>query len=136
VSSTKPFLSERLEKLQRLQDLDIHLQEAKDPKFRQVEEGMGFVISAEGLNKIQDIRDRCAMEMAGDELFRSDLRLYERIRQKYDRAVERIEAYICLGCYATQPKAGLTLAIKQQMLPRCENCGRILYWLVERVTED
>ncbi|MBD3334103.1 MAG: hypothetical protein GF355_01140 [Candidatus Eisenbacteria bacterium] len=121
-------MNERLEKLRLLQDLDIHLREAKDPQFRRTEEEMGFVISEEGVNKLQGIRERRAAEMMADNTLKSDLRLYERIRQRYERAIERLEDGICLSCYATQPRAGLTLAVKQGKIPRCENCGRILHW--------
>lgn len=118
--------------LQSLQDLDVHLREAKDPKFRRTEEEMGFAISEEGVRKLQSLRDRRAAKMQSDEKSRADIRIYDRIRQRYERAVERVEEGICLGCYARQPNAALTLAIKQQALPRCENCGRILYWPVIR----
>lgn len=93
---------------------------------------MGFAISEEGVNKLQTLRDRRASKMQVDEKSRADLRLYDRIRKRYERAVERVEGEICLGCYARQPNAALTLAIKQQALPRCENCGRILHWPVDR----
>ncbi|MBU1702464.1 MAG: hypothetical protein KJ970_06500 [Candidatus Eisenbacteria bacterium] len=132
MSSQKLSLAERLDKLQLLQDLDIHLREAMDPKFRQTEEEMGFVISEEGVGKLQAIRDRQAAEMLADETLKKDLRLYDRIRQRHERAVERLADLICLGCWATQPMAGLMLAIKRGAIPRCENCGRILHWTVGR----
>jgi hypothetical protein len=132
VSSQKPSLAERVEQLHLLQDLDIHIREAEDPQFRRTEEDMGFIISEEGLKKLQSLRERRAAKMQADETFKTDLRLYERIRQRHQRAVERVADEICLGCYATQPRAALTLAVKQGTLPRCENCGRILHWTVER----
>jgi predicted nucleic acid-binding Zn-ribbon protein len=128
VSSQKPSLNDRLDRLQLLQDLDIHLREAKDPKFKQTEEEMGFVISEEGIDKLQGIRDRQAAEMQANETMKKDLRIYERIRQRYERVLERLADKICLGCWATQPMAVLGLSVKRGEIPRCENCGRILHW--------
>jgi predicted nucleic acid-binding Zn-ribbon protein len=135
VSSPRPSLTERLDRLQRLQDLDIHLREAQDPNFRKAEEEMGFVLSEEGLRKLQQIRNRRAAEMMANAVMKADLRLYEHIRQRYERAVERVEDGICLGCYATQPMAARILAYQKQVLPRCENCGRILYWTLDQEGE-
>ena len=70
--------------------------------------------------------------MQADEMMKKDLRLYDRIRQRHERVIVRLADRICLGCWATQPLAGLMLAIKRGAIPRCENCGRILHWTVEK----
>lgn len=115
-------LSERLDRLFRLQDLDIMIQEAQDPELRRSEEEMGFRHDA--LEKLQSARSRLA-----DTISPRDLRLYERISKKLHHGIVPVEDRTCLGCYMALPTSAVPLKTDPEQLLTCENCGRILYWL-------
>jgi hypothetical protein len=51
------------------------------------------------------------------------LRRYERLRQRYLRAVVETERGVCMGCFTKRPTA---MASREGGLETCERCGRIL----------
>jgi predicted nucleic acid-binding Zn-ribbon protein len=112
--------SEMLHLLVELQDLDLMIREAAV----QEEKNLGFQI--EDVSKLQEARENLA-----DELSPEVLKLYERIMERFDRAVVPVHRGICLGCFMSLPTALAQTVKRHQGIRVCENCGRILYWLDE-----
>ena len=51
---------------------------------------------------------------------------YERVLQRYGRAVVGMRERVCLGCFVTLPTSAAPGA--GETLTLCESCGRILFW--------
>ncbi|HEY2924299.1 MAG TPA: hypothetical protein VGJ98_04965 [Candidatus Eisenbacteria bacterium] len=102
-----------------LQDLDLMIREAKDPKRATQEEELGFPLG--GMDKLERTRERLAKQI--DERL---LQLYERMSRRYARVVVPVEGRICLGCFIGLPTASRRIA-DSRTVENCENCGRILY---------
>lgn len=115
-------LAERLDRLFRLQDLDIMIAETEDPEQKRTEEKMGFRIEA--TEKLRAARQRMV-----EKIEPRDLRAYERIAKRYHHAIVPVEERTCLGCYMALPTSSVSLRAEPEQLLTCENCGRILYWL-------
>lgn len=115
-------MSDRVQNLAALQDLELMIREVEDPASKEKEEALGF--SMDGLARLTKEREKLLKRIP-----KRDLRIYQRIRRKYEWAVVRVVSRVCLGCFQALPtKAKRTLGEKDP-LPACENCGRILYWL-------
>ena len=99
-----------------LQDIDNMIQE------REKEKELGFEI--EGLEKLQQMREEIAQSLNP-----ALLRTYERLRQRYQRAVVPVKDGTCLGCFVKLPTSVSSKGKENVGIFRCENCGRILYWL-------
>lgn len=115
-------MSDRVQRLAQLQDLELMIREVEDPKSKEKEEALGF--SVEGLQQLQNARNRLVKQIPT-----SDFRLYQRVRRKYERAVVPVMNRICLGCFQALPTSSTSTVADASALPTCENCGRILYWL-------
>ncbi|MCK4412455.1 MAG: hypothetical protein KAY32_02805 [Candidatus Eisenbacteria sp.] len=115
-------MSDRVQRLAQLQDLELMIREVEDPASKMKEEALGF--SVEGLAQLQNARSRLLKQIP-----KQDLRAYQRIRRKYDRAVVPVMNRICLGCFQALPTSVTRNVSEAGPLPICENCGRILYWL-------
>ncbi len=115
-------MSERVQKLAQLQDLDLMIREAEDPASKKKEEALGF--SVDGLAQLQKAHDRLLKGIS-----KQDLRVYQRICRRYDRAVVPVMNRICLGCFQELPTSSTPVLAEAGPLPTCESCGRILYWL-------
>ena len=101
-----------------LQDLDLMIREAQDPKSSQEVERLGFRF--DGLDKLVAARDEIA-----STLDRRAMSLYKVAAGRYQgRAVVPVKDRICLGCSAMQPTGFETDADR---LATCQSCGRILY---------
>lgn len=101
-----------------LQDLDLMIREAQDPKASEEVARLGFRF--DGLEKLQAARD----EIAGT-LDRRVMSLYKVAAGRYQgRAVVPVKDRVCLGCSALQPTGFETGA---ERLTTCQSCGRILY---------
>jgi predicted nucleic acid-binding Zn-ribbon protein len=111
-----------VQKLAALQDLELMIREAQDPTSKQSEEALGFQM--EGLQKLEKERDRLVKQIP-----KPDLRIYQRIRRRYERAVVPVVSRICLGCFQELPTSRTRMIGTDEALPLCENCGRVLYWL-------
>lgn len=99
-----------------LQDIDnMILEKEKDKE-------LGF--KAMGARKLQSLRDEVAQQITP-----AMLRTYERLHQKYRRGVVPVKNDICLGCFVKLPTSLTTRGKENVVIFRCENCGRILYWL-------
>jgi len=116
-------MRETLQLLVTLQDLDVMIKEASDPNSMKQEEQMGFKL--EGLEKLKSARKRIA-----DKIAPWVLDVYERVSKRYGRAVVPVgNGGVCLGCFVTLPTSSGSTGMEHKELQRCENCGRILYWL-------
>ena len=51
---------------------------------------------------------------------------YQRVKQRYGRAVAAVRLRVCLGCFVTLPTSAAPGP--GESLTVCESCGRILYW--------
>jgi hypothetical protein len=100
-----------------VQELDSLLAElgAADPHGR--EKASGF-----SPGEAERLRAERARIVAG--LSPELLRRYEKLRQRYPRAVVGTERGVCLGCFMLRPTA---MASRAGGLETCERCGRILF---------
>jgi len=114
-------MTNKLQALVALQDLDLMIREAKDPESATQEEELGFSLS--GVDKLERTRDRLAKQV--DEQL---LQRYERMSRRFTRVVVPIEGRVCLGCFMGLPTANRR-NIDPGTVELCENCGRILYRL-------
>jgi predicted nucleic acid-binding Zn-ribbon protein len=117
-----PPLSEQLEALVRLQDIDLLIREARDPKIAGHEASLGFAL--ENLGRVERTRQRLASQI--DERL---LQTYERMTRKGDRAVVSVEHRVCQGCRMSLPTSSASRNASDVTLENCQNCGRILYRL-------
>ena len=115
-------LLDRLQRLSHLQDLEMMIREAEDAQAKEREEGMGFQLM--GLEKLHSAREKWRAQLDA-----RDLRLFDRIMKRHNRAIVPVEDRICLGCYMSLPTSVTPPTGEQDRLLTCENCGRILYWL-------
>lgn len=115
-------MSNRVHRLATYQDLELMIQEAQDPKLIGQEKSFGFDVA--GLDQLKD-----RLETLANEISKPDLRNYQRVRSKYDRAVVLVIDKICHGCFQTLPTSCTRVVQEEGPLPTCESCGRILLWL-------
>ncbi len=101
-----------------LQDLDLMLKETTDSKEQF--KNMGFETS--GVDEL-----RRARTVLLDKLETTHAQHYERMQQRYGRAVTPVTSDMCLGCFAKVPPVyrSTTYETKVRM---CQSCGRILYF--------
>jgi predicted nucleic acid-binding Zn-ribbon protein len=105
-----------------LQDIDMMIQEAKDPEQSGAEAEMGFKVNLEAL--------LTSRRHLAEQLDQRILSLYERMRKRYGRAVVPVEGQVCLGCFMGMPTKSVGVSgSRDDRVETCENCGRILYWL-------
>jgi predicted nucleic acid-binding Zn-ribbon protein len=100
-----------------VQELDALMDELEISSGRQQEEAFGFNI--EETTRLHRERERLATGISADLL-----RHYERLRERYPRAVVGTRGRVCLGCNTLRPTA---MASRAAGLETCERCGRILY---------
>ncbi len=117
-----PPLSEQLQALVRLQDIDLLLRDARDPKIAGHEARLGFAL--ENLGRVERARRRLASQI-DDRL----LQTYERMSRKFDRVVVSVEHRVCQGCRMSLPTSSASRDNSEITLEICQNCGRILYRL-------
>lgn len=114
-------MSDRMDALVELQDIDVLLREVKDPEISSQEERMGF--SLEHVDSLERARRRVAAQI--DEKL---LQTYERMSRRFSRVVVPVEGAVCAGCRMSLPTASIrSQSIGAVTVEKCENCGRILY---------
>ncbi len=117
-----PPLTDQLQALVRLQDIDFLLREARDPELATHEATLGFLP-----------RDVRRVERAREQLARQiDSRLlqtYERMSRRFTSVVVAVERSVCQGCRMSLPTASASRNTPEASLENCQNCGRILYRL-------
>jgi predicted nucleic acid-binding Zn-ribbon protein len=113
---------EQLHLLVSLQDLDTLIRETQDEARRSELESLGF--SLDNVEPLNTARDKLVGKI--DPRY---LRVYERLSNKYGRAVIPVENKTCLGCFQSVPPSFFSKITADQPVKVCENCGRILYLL-------
>jgi predicted nucleic acid-binding Zn-ribbon protein len=117
-----PPLSEQLQTLVRLQDLDLLIREARDPELSVYETRLGF--ETRNLRRVERARDELAQQL--------DTRLlqtYERMSRRFSRVVVAVERSVCQGCRMSLPTSTASKNAHESTIENCQNCGRILYRL-------
>jgi predicted nucleic acid-binding Zn-ribbon protein len=116
-----PPLSEQLQTLVRLQDLDILIRDTRDPEISVHETRLGF--APRNLRRVERAREELASQL--------DARLlqtYERMSRRFSRVVVAVERSVCQGCRMSLPTSTATKS-DEAIIENCQNCGRILYRL-------
>jgi len=111
-------VADGVQKLAALQDIDMMIRESGK------EEDLGF--TTEGRDDLKEAREKLAGQIESREL-----RLYERLRKRYDRAVVPVIDHKCVGCSNMVPTARRKSGEdrKTRAVVVCENCGRILFFV-------
>ena len=113
-------MTDLMDALVELQDIDVLLREVKDPEIALQEERMGF--SLEHVEGLEKARRRVAAQI--DEKL---LQTYERMSRRFARVVVPVEGSMCAGCRMSLPTASIRRPPQLVGVENCENCGRILY---------
>ncbi|MEZ4387423.1 MAG: hypothetical protein R3D98_07545 [Candidatus Krumholzibacteriia bacterium] len=108
----------QLQKLVLLQDIEANIREAEEQG--QELKDMGF--NLDGLAKLKEK----AEAMAG-EIDNRHLGYYRRLTKRFGHAVVPVIDNLCTGCFANIPPSFVS-ATNENLLQKCESCGRILYW--------
>jgi predicted nucleic acid-binding Zn-ribbon protein len=115
-------VTDSLEALVELQDIDVLLREVKDPEMSSQEERLGFQ-PLENVDTLERARRRLAAQIDGKLL-----QVYERMSRRFARVVVPVEGMICAGCRMSLPTSALRARNGAPLdIENCENCGRILY---------
>ena len=111
-------MADGVQKLAALQDIDLMIRESSKEK------DLGF--STEGRESLEQAREKLAGQIENRQL-----RLYERLRKRYDRAVVPVIDHRCVGCSNMVPTARRKSGEdrKTRTVVVCENCGRILFFV-------
>ncbi len=102
--------------LKLLFDLDNLLNDIDEPKYKKI----GFKVEQEEKQSL--IRTRNALLK---KLPRDMADVYERLKERYQRAIAPVDSGFCFGCFQKLPTELLT---QTKGMITCPNCGRILYW--------
>ena len=108
----------QIEFLVALQDLDLMIKEIEEVKQ------LGFEVQGEGVSALARAREELVMKIK-----KPLLTTYERLRNRYKRAIVPVKDDNCLGCFMRLPTSITTHGRTDKEVIICENCGRILYWL-------
>ena len=110
----------QLEKILMLQDLDLMIHDLGDEDRAKEEEKLGFTLDQ--LGALQKAREELAAEID-----RELIGHYDKLTQRYKRAVVPVKNNVCLACFLKQPTQYSTEQMEE--IRTCENCSRILYLL-------
>jgi hypothetical protein len=108
----------QIEFLVALQDLDLMIKEIEEVKE------LGFEVKGEGVATLASAREELMTKIR-----KPLLGAYDRLRNRYKRAIVPVKDQTCLGCFMRVPTSITTHGRTDQEVIYCENCGRILYWL-------
>lgn len=110
-----------LDALIELQDIDLMLREMRDPEIALHEERLGFPV--ENVETLERARRRLAARIDGRLL-----QTYERMSRRLTRVVVPVTSGICPACRMSLPTATCNSRNDDLLtIENCENCGRILY---------
>lgn len=113
-------MNPQLEQLIMLQDLDLMISELNDTNSASQEMELGF-------NLEQQDTLRKAREDLAERVDTTLLAHYNRLHERYKRAVVPVRNNTCLACFLKQPTQYSTEQMDE--VRTCENCSRILYLL-------
>ncbi len=112
---------EYLRKLYLLQDLDLLIQQVKDPEY---EAKTGLKVDEERIKDLESKRNELA-----HELLKADpvtYQKYEMLKRRYGRGITRVVNHMCTNCFAALPASVIP---RDDEIITCPNCGIILIWL-------
>ena len=112
-------MNPQLETLIMLQDLDLMIKEMSDQKTASQMSRIGFEVNAVG--SLTEARAEMAAKIDPDHLA-----IYERLMQRYQRAIVPIRNGICLACFMKQPTK---YSVTDQKILKCHHCNRFLYFI-------
>ncbi len=111
-------MNEQLELLLILQDLDLLMAEMADRNISRRVRRMGFEI--DGREKVEESR-----QLIADKLDSPLLHHYERLHDRFGRAIVPVRDGICLGCFVRQPATRKQTALDLP-INTCQRCQRFL----------
>jgi len=114
-------LTEPIDVLIQLQDLDCLIRDMRDPEMASQQERLGFAL--EDIQALERTRERLAGQVENQRL----LQIYERMSRRFVRAIVPVEGRVCTGCRMSLPTSNPTRQADAATCDVCENCGRILY---------
>jgi hypothetical protein len=100
-----------------LQELDAMIRDFENPSIRMHEEGMGFGLRA--TTELHRERSEVVKKLSPEAVFRYDL-----ARRRHVQPVAPSRDGVCLGCHTVRPTA---MSSRAERLDVCERCGRLLF---------
>jgi len=112
-------MNAQLETLIMLQDLDLMMKEMTDSKTASQMSRIGFEVNAgENLAEARaDLAGKVDPEM---------LVIYQRLMQRFQRAIVPVRNNICLACFVKLPTKYVAT---DEKIHRCNHCNRFLYFI-------
>jgi predicted nucleic acid-binding Zn-ribbon protein len=112
-------MNPQLESLIMLQDLDLMIREMSDSKTASQLSRIGFEVEA--IENLQNARKDLAKKVDPDLLS-----TYERLMQRYQRAIVPVRSNTCLACFLKQPTK---FSRTDESIRACYHCKRFLYFI-------
>ena len=112
-------MNAQLEALIMLQDVDLMIQEMTDHNTASQMSRIGFDVNA--VDNLREAREELIRKVDSD-LFT----VYQRLMQRYPRAVVPVRNQVCLACFVKQPTKDLPT---DQTIRTCQRCNRFLYYI-------
>lgn len=112
-------MNAQLEALIVLQDIDLMIQEMSDKATASQMSQIGFDVNA--VDRLREARDDVIRKLKPD-LVAS----YQRLMQRYARAVVPVRNQVCLACFVKQPTKDLPT---DHTIRNCQRCNRFLYYI-------
>lgn len=101
-----------------LQDLDLMISELSDSTTANQEKKLGFHLKQ--LDALQKARADLAAAIDGKLMAH-----YNKLHERYKRAVVPVKNNVCLACFLKQPTQYSTEQMEE--IRNCDHCSRILY---------
>ena len=111
-----------LQKLVMLQDLDYMIVEVKSKDAKKVQKKLGLTIKGE--EKLHDAREALEQSIPPAVLTK-----YNKLMERFGRAVAPVVDNSCMSCYVMVPKRLTVKTVGNRELRTCERCGMFLYWV-------
>lgn len=120
------MMSQNVQTLILLQELDAILEELGTPEVVATEQSLGFAL---GSLKPTVARRQKLSRLIDPKL----LDRYTQLRARQPRAVAPMRKGVCLGCYTRRPTRS---SGKRSEFESCERCGRILFQAEENAVPE
>ena len=111
-----------LQNLVMLQDLEHMIVEVKSKDAKKVQKKLGLTIKGE--DKLDEAKE--ALEQS---IPLAVLTKYNKLMERYSRAVAPVVDNSCMNCYVMVPKKLTVKIVGNRELRTCERCGMFLYWV-------
>lgn len=112
-------MNAQLESLIMLQDVDLMIREMSDKKTASQMSRIGFEVDA--IDNLQEARRELAAKIKPDTLA-----IYDRLMQRYQRAIVPVRNNTCLACFLKQPTK---YSAADEAIRWCNHCKRFLYFI-------